>query len=279
MRRQSYGGSKPKAAKMFDQNYLKKTQYATSENLEARIAIHRRFGTNPYSWFQWVGDHLGLQEGMQIVEVGCGPGSLWQANIMRLPEKVNVKLGDLSSGMVRQARDGLQGRPAFQFFTVDLQALPFRAAHFDLVIANHMLYHVPDMQQGLAEARRVLKPGGRLVAATNGNAHMGELYTLVQAHIPISQQTLWSPRRFSLENGQDLLAPYFRRIEVIPFLDDLIVTEAEPLLAYIRSMWSIGLEQASARSSAALENEVHALTAAPGGFTIHKSQGLIIGSD
>ena len=61
----------------------------------------------------------------------------------------------------------------------DGQALPFPNAAFDRVLAAHMLYHVPDREGALAEMRRVLRPGGRLVLATNGSnyqARLGELH-------------------------------------------------------------------------------------------------------
>ena len=49
----------------------------------------------------------------------------------------------------------------------DVQALPFEDASFDTVVAAWMLYHVPDLDRGLAEIARVLCPGGQLVAVTN----------------------------------------------------------------------------------------------------------------
>ena len=48
--------------------------------------------------------------------------------------------------------------PVADYAVLDLQALPFPEACFDAVIANHMLYHVPDRPRALAEVQRVLKP-------------------------------------------------------------------------------------------------------------------------
>ena len=62
---------------------------------------------------------------------------------------------------------------------MDAQDIPFEDDTFGCVVANHMLYHVPDLDKGLAEIRRVLKPGGKLYAATNGEAHMLELEAFV----------------------------------------------------------------------------------------------------
>ena len=60
----------------------------------------------------------------------------------------------------------------------DAQALPFSDAQFDAVLAASMLYHLPDLDAGLAELRRVLRPGGRLVAVTNAPDHLAEIWQL-----------------------------------------------------------------------------------------------------
>lgn len=49
---------------------------------------------------------------------------------------------------------------------VDMQAMPFEDAGFDLVLANHVLEHVSDLGKALAEVHRVLRPGGHLIAQT-----------------------------------------------------------------------------------------------------------------
>ncbi len=54
----------------------------------------------------------------------------------------------------------------------DVRDLPFADGSFDAVVAAWMLYHVSPLEKGLAEVARVLKPEGRLVAITNGKAHL-----------------------------------------------------------------------------------------------------------
>jgi len=51
----------------------------------------------------------------------------------------------------------------------DAQWLPFADASFDCILAMHMLYHVPDRDLAIAEMRRVLRPGGVLLALTNSH--------------------------------------------------------------------------------------------------------------
>jgi ubiquinone/menaquinone biosynthesis C-methylase UbiE len=60
----------------------------------------------------------------------------------------------------------------------DASALPFHEASFDAVLASHMLYHLPDPRDGVAEIARVLRPEGTAIVATNGMANMRELFDL-----------------------------------------------------------------------------------------------------
>src|SRR6266581_1282352 len=62
----------------------------------------------------------------------------------------------------------------------DVQKLPFADGEFDVALAAWMLYHVPDLDRGLAELARVLRPGGRLVAVTNAEDHLRELWDLAR---------------------------------------------------------------------------------------------------
>src|SRR5439155_6255128 len=135
----------------------------------ARMGLHEQFRVNPYGWHRCVFDRLDLAPNTRPLELGCGPGVLWSENPDRLPTGWEVVLSDFSPGMVHEARQKLRGRAStFRFAMADAQAVPFAPASFDAVIANHMLYHVPDRAKALNEIRRVLRPGGRLYAATNG---------------------------------------------------------------------------------------------------------------
>src|SRR5690606_21133136 len=147
-------------------------QYKTPKNLNARIQLHQRFSTNPHRWSHWIFDLLRLTPGMTVLEVGAGPGLLWDENRHQLSAQVALTCTDQSAGMVAKAFATLGDLSHLHFGVADAQALPFAEGAFDVVIANHMLYHVPDRQQALSEIRRVLKPTGRFFAATNDTPHM-----------------------------------------------------------------------------------------------------------
>ena len=211
------------------------TQYKTPVNLDARITLHERFSVSKVEWLDWVFGQIDLPQTVRLLAVGCAPGVLCRHHLPHLPAGWQVVLTDQSAGMLAQSRANVGQSVQFAFEQCDVQSLPFADAEFDGVIANHMLYHVPDLSRGLAEIHRVLKPGGRLFAATNGNGHMVQLHELVHRFDPQYRAT---PFRlgFALENGSALLALYFAAVELRRYESSLRVTERAPLVAYARSM-------------------------------------------
>ncbi len=180
--------------------------------------------------------------------------------------------------MVAEQRAALAGHPAFDSAEADVEALPFREGAFDLVIANHMLYHVPDRPRALGELRRVLRPGGALIAATNGERNMRELDDIVNATAPDAFIAAWRAGfrlPFTLENGGEQLAPYFHLIEIRHYDDSLEVTEVEPLVAYFLSIDAPGIhEPATVAAITTTAREV--ITNGNGVFHISKSVGLFL---
>lgn len=256
--------------RLVDPTYLRSEQYKTPANLDARIQLHECFSTNSYPWPRWVLDRLQVPPGSQFLEIGCGPGYLWQQNLDRLPPDWKLVLADFSPGMLQQAQDNLRVKDSqCQFALADARWLPWREESFEVVIANHMLYHVPDRPQALAEIYRVLKPGGKFYAATNGSDHLVEIFALMQQIDPEIEAR--APIQFGLENGGEQLAAFFPKVSLHHYNNDLRVTEVEPLLAYIFSFQrSSQLEQNVER----LVNIVEAQMAAQGAIHITKSTGL-----
>jgi len=227
---------------MLDQSRLLTEQYQDASNLDARIALHTCFSTDKTNWFRWVFNHLELPEKARVLELGCGPAKLWAENAERIPEGWEVTLSDFSKGMLREAEARLEPLPhPFRYEVVDAQSIPFEDAFFDAVIANHMLYHVPDRQRALGEVRRVLKPGGRFYAATNGRAHMRELDELSWFLVPDGMVSMFravTHESFGLENAEAQLKEHFNDVTLYRLESALKVTEVEPLVAYVLSMRS-----------------------------------------
>jgi len=224
------------STRMSDPEYLRGEQYRDSSNLNARADLHIRFRTNMIqTWFGWLFDHYRVPSQARLLEIGGGPGRLWVHNLNRIPAGWIITLSDFSPGMVDEQRENLSGSGQFTFEVIDAQSIPYPGGTFDAVIANHMLYHVPDRPRALAEIRRVLKPGGRLQAATNGNTHLHEIPDLVRRSGLALPDRLGFNNPFMLDDGAEQLAPFFADVTMERFENSLAVTEAEPLAAYILS--------------------------------------------
>jgi SAM-dependent methyltransferase len=158
-------------------------------------------------------------------------GELWRENAHRVPPGWRLTLSDRSPGMIAAA---VGAAPSADLVVADVQRLPFADASFDVAIANHMLYHVEDRPCALAELARMLRPGGLLLAATVGRGHLDEIRRLLDR----VSSGVWpqSAERFGLETGPPQLAERFADVRVERYPSTLVVTEAEPLVAYCLSM-------------------------------------------
>lgn len=241
-----------------------KSQYQNASNISARIRLHKLYATNPQGWFPWIYEKCRIEREMEILELGCGNGSLWKENYDRLPSGLHIILNDISEGMLRdtrremehlayensaplleaqtsssvdeRVRSGQDDRPTFSFHAFDCHQIPYAEGQFDLVIANHVLFYCEELPSVLQEVRRVLKPGGAFVCSTYGSGHMKEITELVQdfnSLIILSATHLYE--RFGLENGAALLAPYFSKVRTERYDDCLVINQPEPLIEYILS--------------------------------------------
>ena len=213
-----------------------KTQYQNASNISARIRLHEMYSQNQTGWFPWIYHNCEITDGMRILEIGCGDGTLWSENMAKLPQNISAVLSDISEGMLRDVRRRIGSDSRFSFQAFDCHRIPFDADSFDLVIANHVLFYCDDIAKVCREVSRILVPGGRFLCSTYGASHMQEITALVQefdSRIQLSGDALYA--RFGLENGAELLAPYFSEISTRLYDDALYVTDAAPLIEYILS--------------------------------------------
>lgn len=236
----------PASTLLRDRQWLQ-GQYRSSDNLSARATLHIRFRTNPYPWQRWVFDHIAAAHTARILELGSGPGPLWLENRDRIPLGWRIWLADLSQGMAEEAARDLQGACVevgersldygvdYAVSVADAQAVPFEDGAFDVVIANHMLYHVADVDACLSEVRRVLRKGGRFYAATNGKDHMRELHDFIRGFEPDFFPGHWGYNFFDIEQGLSRLPEFFDSVRLHRYPNTLQVTEPGPLAAYVLS--------------------------------------------
>jgi SAM-dependent methyltransferase len=230
-----------------DGNTMLGEQYRDGSNLEARVRLHERFSSNPVGLHPWLLAQIDLPSHASVLELGCGVGSFWVTNREHIPPGWRMTLTDLSPGMVREAARRLSGhRPGFTFAMASAEELPYPDATFDAVFAHFMLYHVGDRPRAMRKMARVLRPGGQLYAATNGARHMQEAWLLAMRArlMPPADVAAGDAAIFSLENGADQLRTAFADVALRRYEDRLVVTETEPLLAYLLSTATVQAELA-----------------------------------
>lgn len=251
-------------------------QYRTAANLNARIEVHRRLSVNPYGWTRWLFDRIAAA-GPLVLELGCGSANVWRENLARVPAGWQVILTDRSAGMIAAAQRGLgPAADRFRFAVADAQEIPCGDGSVHTVIANHMLYHVADLDRALQEIRRVLRPGGRLFCSTIGRGHMRELSMWSQQFglTAFGESNAQMAERFGLETGADRLARWFTAVTLHRYADALAVTAAEPLIAYLLSSLPADAVTAQSEQLAAFARFVSEACAARGALHITKASGL-----
>ncbi len=217
-----------------NQDYLLNEQYKDAFNFNTRLHTIQRLSTQPVDWYPWIFGLMKKTPRSRVLELGCGPGYLWQKNLDHIPPTWEVTLSDFSPGMLKEAQNNLsQSGRHFIFQVIDAQAIPFEADSFDILVANLMLYHVPDRPRAFAEIRRVLKADGTFYAATVTAMAFAALENLISAAGMLPWEDALG---FSLEDGAEQIARWFSRIELHRLENTLVVTEAEPLLAFVRSV-------------------------------------------
>jgi ubiquinone/menaquinone biosynthesis C-methylase UbiE len=244
-------------------------QYADGANLSARIHLHKTYEVADRDWWPWVFDHYDpVPADADLLEVGCGTAKLWQDNADRIPDHWTLLVTDFSEGMTADARQTLlEAGIDVTVGVATAESLPCADESVDTVVANHMLYHT-DRDVALSEIHRVLRPGGRLFATTNGEANMRELRALLRAttdHVPSDTGA------FTLENGENQLARYFDTVRRYERDSYLRIPKLEPLVAHAASLQQVDGQQVADFADRANRH------LADGPLEIQKSMGLLVG--
>ena len=191
---------------------------------------------------------------------------------------------DFSAGMAAEAAAAAAGLPT-RFLVADAQANPFPDRFFDVVMARHMLYHVPDIDRAVEEAARVLRPGGFLLTVTNSENTMPEYWTIrakAARRFPAMTKPDTVTHRFSLENGPAFLEPHFARVEVHALPGTLRFPTAQPFVDYFGSTRALTMPpgHTDAVWQAVLDfvrAEAEAIIARQGRLDVTKVTGAIVG--
>ena len=231
-----------------DPTYVATACYPDSTNLQNRANLYH-YQQPPLDLVGWALDHLNWRGNERVVDVGCGPGK-YLHRLARFPALRLIGF-DISHGMLHdlihewnanQGQDVVRGMP--DVAVADAQQLPLPDACCDVVLAMHMLYHVPDITQALREIRRVLHVGGTLLVIANRADHLREINEVGAAavtKVAAAPAELFSSvaKRFGLENGEMLLREVFANVERHEVERLLAIPHAAPVLTYVASTRSV----------------------------------------
>lgn len=251
-----------------------KKQYGDDKGLSLRTQFHTKNSTNKQGFFPWLFEQYRFFPHCRILELGCGNGAQWDGRIEALPEGCRLTLSDFSDGMVEAARVKYSGFHGVSFQHVDIQNIPFPDVSFDIVIANHMLYHVPDLTGALSEVRRVLATGGLFYCATNGTGGMQPYLHQAIAALHPETKAFVTAFPFNLQNGAELLTPFFEQTERRDYIDSLSITKTQDLMDWMTSVLSIsGFPESDLEG---MYDYFEAIREREGSIVIPKEAGLFV---
>lgn len=218
---------------------------------------------------EFLDEHLPALSSGCVLDAGCGPGSYVADTLARARGLVTLDIAHGRLGLVDRRAHRVCG---------DLQALPFPNATFDTAMAMHMLYHVPDIELGASEFRRVVRPGGVLYAFTNSERAQWEMHELIDRNgcDPFEG----GENRFTNENGADYLRTAFADVRLTEFSDSrLDVADPECVVDEIernRYLVEPGLRPGSTWDDliVGVRNDVSAIVAREGAFVMSERHGL-----
>lgn len=229
-----------------DKAYLRTAAYGDDQRLGDRAAIYRYLtidsidlGPHPFRAETIAGvfsTFLDPAIGGAALDVGCGRGTYLPVLAGQFDR---VVAGDLSEGMLASCPPG-----GWLMAVVDVESLAFRDAAFDVVLANHMLYHAPDLPVAVRELRRVVRRGGVLFAATNGSGNFRAAYEILAAaagRVSGRTEPVLEPldHRFSLASGAAGLRAEFASVEVKHTVGRIRLTDEEACAAMLRYYRSV----------------------------------------
>jgi SAM-dependent methyltransferase len=219
-------------SKRADRRYLRDVAYADPSGLMARAGLYD-YQQPRIDIIAEALDALGPIDGRVVADVGCGNGRYVDALRAGGAKVVGV---DLSPGMLAGASS-----PRTELVTADAEALPLASAALDAVLMMHMLYHVPEPERAVGESARVLRSGGRVLVATNGERHLAEMNAL---WLPLLDRAgirgnledvgLVNPR-LTVGTAQEHVCESFGEVSERWLRSVVVVTDAAPVIRHASS--------------------------------------------
>lgn len=210
-------------------------QYSTDARLNGRFQIYR-YNENGADFQKWIFNELDFSGVKEVLDLGCGNGQLWQKNIESIPGNVRITLSDNSEGMVASVREAFKEDSRFEYCITDACSTPFENNRYQMVLANHMLYHITDKEPVFSEIDRLLTGDGHGYASTLSSDNFRELFYIADGfdkRLNFTSDVIIDS--FNLENGEEIISGSFDVTDKFIFRNDVVTANADSLLLYLAS--------------------------------------------
>jgi ubiquinone/menaquinone biosynthesis C-methylase UbiE len=223
---------------------------------------------------------VAVHPGERVLDIACGPGNLASVLVAGGADLVGI---DLAEGMLQLARRDV---PGGRFLVMDGELLEFADASFDAAVCGHGYQFMSDLGRAFAEARRVLRAGGRLGATlpqvASRSDDIADVAERWLAPLPVLSGHEQTRALVADPNGlrDALLRGGFERVEVERASEPIFWRDADHAVELAASFWDLAsrIELTEPVRVEAFQREARdALRRRHGGGPIeHEAVGLVI---
>ena len=209
----------------------------TTDDLFTRIKIHDAYGSRDID--KWMLEVLPLEQGMTILDVGCGSGKQCFSYLAHLSGKAEITGGDVSENLLGKAKEEnkkLGNRVKFQTLNFN-EKFPFSDMAYDLASCCFAIYYAEDIPFTIKEMHRVLKSGGYLFTTGPMPENKQMFYDIIKEATGKEIPPMPGSSRYASEIFNSIKAQ-FSEVKTHIFENPLTFPTVEPFLAYTRASLS-----------------------------------------
>jgi len=221
--------------------YSKKFFYSEAKNLEIRIKTHQKYSRSKIKWDKWLLEPLKGKEINNVLDLGCGNGrfifALYKMKIGKSYLGIDISREQIKNAKAEVSKRNLKNAG---FKEADVTEIKKIQNKYDLILCNHMLWHIGDLDTFLKDVSSLLTEDGLLLASTNSYDYMREMYDLhsricrkLKLHAALQKKIRNS--KFSLENGKEIFRKRFIKVNKYVLKDELVFEKSKYFLDYYKT--------------------------------------------
>lgn len=206
-----------------------------------RYGLYERYGTSGQRWHEWLFRQLSLENGMRVLDVGCGHGNVWHGSWGEIPEGCQVTLLDKEMDGLQYLHGIYLERPrelaegvTFSFLCEDAEEWECPAERYDLILAGHLWSYIREKDTLLRKLHQGLAEGGRLVSTFTSQVSAKDVNCLLEPVLHRRVLEAYEERRRGFVGQMEgLFAGEFSRVSRKVFQNGLRIDQPEELLRYL----------------------------------------------